>query len=301
MDTSIEEMLKKIDSRLTELENEERQKKAVENYSYDEELENLIGLSEVKLEVTKLVNYLTFLQKIKGKANIDKINLNMVFKGNAGTGKTTVARIMANILYELGYLSNNMIIETTPKDFIAGYVGQTALKTRKLLDKYKGGLIFIDEAYSFVSTDDHSFTNDAITEIIKEMETKETVFIFAGYDKEMEDFIDLNPGIKSRIGYNIEFADYSEEELLEIFLSKLNKSGLSIDDMGLEKVKEIIQNKKKEKNFGNGRMVDNLYNKIVLEHANTNYEEEDMSKLLMITSETINNINFESKRGGYFG
>ena len=286
---------------MNKLDNVEIDKVSLNNSKSFEELCNneldkliaLVGLDNVKNEVVKLANYLKFLNKIKDKTNLDKINLNMIYKGSPGTGKTTVARIMANILYYLGYLSNNKVIETTPTNFIAGYIGQTGIKTKKLLDEHKGGLIFVDEAYSFVKgkdDNDSSFSDEAIAEIIKEMEKKETVFIFAGYDQEMDEFINLNPGIKSRIGYYINFSDYNEEELLEIFISKIKATGFIICEDAVEEVKKIINLKKEEKNFGNGRMIDNLYNKIILEHASLNYDEEDDDKLLTITKDSVLNV-----------
>lgn len=302
-----EEILQIIQSRLQQI--DARDKIRRENRIKSEEdlekvtskLNKLIGLNEVKGEVNKLINYLKFINKIDSKINLDKINLNMLFKGNPGTGKTTVARIMGRVLFDLGYLKTDKIIETTPRQFIAGYVGQTAIKTRELLDQYKGGLIFIDEAYGFNhNEDDANFSDEAIAEIIKDMEKKETVFIFAGYDKEMDDFTKLNPGIKSRIGYDISFEDYTEEELFEIFTKKIKKDGFSISEKAIEIIKNIIKDKRGEKDFGNGRMIDNLYNKLLIEHASITCDEEDHDKLLMITSQAANKVNMKVQRSGYF-
>lgn len=308
MNTSknVEELLEEIQKRLDEMEIKDRTRRGKCINSENElekitlNLNKLIGLNEVKNEVNKLINYLKFISRLDGRAKIDKINLNMLFKGNPGTGKTTVARLMGKILFELGYLKTDKIVETTPREFIAGYVGQTAIKTRKFLDKYKGGLIFIDEAYGFNHNDDETnFSDEAIAEIIKDMEKKETVFIFAGYDGEMEDFVNLNPGIKSRIGYDISFEDYSENELFEIFMRKIDGSGLTISEEAIYSIKDIIRDKKKEKNFGNGRMIDNLYNKLLIEHASITCEE-DYDKLFNISNEAVLNINMKTKRSGYF-
>ena len=196
---------------------------------YLKELDKLIGLGEVKQELKKLINYLIFVKKTKNKVHLDNINLNMVFRGNPGTGKTTVARIVAKILCELGFLKSNCVIETTPRDFIAGYIGQTAIQSRETIAKAKGGVIFIDEAYTFAqsaSDDGKTFVYEAITEIIKEMESGNTAFIFSGYSKEMDKFIELNPGIKSRIAYDINFVNYTKEELFKMFDNKVKDAGL---------------------------------------------------------------------------
>ena len=303
---SVEDILYEIQKRLDEIDARDKSRRGKfishENnlYQITASLNNLIGLNEVKEEVNKLINYLKFISRLGDRAKIDKVNLNMLFKGNPGTGKTTVARLMGKILYDLGYLKTDKIVETTPREFIAGYVGQTAIKTRKFLDEYKGGLIFIDEAYGFNHSDDESnFSDEAIAEIIKDMEEKETVFIFAGYDGEMDDFVNLNPGIKSRIGYDISFKDYSEEELLEIFMKKIEGSGLSISDEATHSIKRIIRDKKKEKNFGNGRMIDNLYNKLLIEHASITYDK-DFDKLFNISNEAVLNVDMKTKGGGFF-
>ena len=135
------------------------------------------------------------------------------------------------------------------------------------------------------------------------MEIKETVFIFSGYSKEMDKFMDLNPGIKSRIGYHIDFNDYDIEELLLIFKSKLVQSNFKITEEAYENIKSIVEVKKNEKNFGNGRMIDNLYNEILLEHASLNYDNKNEDELLIITNDAVNNVmskTLKRKRGGYF-
>ena len=161
----------------------------------------------------------------KNKINLEPLNLNMIFTGNPGTGKTTIARIIAGILYDLGYVKNTNFIETTAQDFIGGYVGQTALKTRTLLDEHKGAVIFIDEAYVFASGG-QLYADEAIAEILKEMESKETVFIFAGYKEEMKKFIDMKSGLYSRVGSIIDFKDYTLDELMDIFDRKVKVSSI---------------------------------------------------------------------------
>ena len=322
-----EELIKKIDKRIAELEAKEKGKDNPKEESLENEttakvmemietikaenleislqkLNNLIGLTEVKEEVNKLTNYLKFCKRIKGKSSLDRLNLNMIFKGSPGTGKTTVARIIAGILYNLGYLESKAFIETTPRDFIGEYIGHTSIKSKKLIDKYKGGVIFVDEAYGFVHEEgEYNFADEAIVEIIKEMETKETVFIFSGYPKDMNRFIELNSGIKSRVGYHIDFKDYTEEELSEIFKFKLTKSNFQITEDAYENIKNIIKIKKQEKNFGNGRMIDNLYDEVLLEHASLNYDNENESELLIMKNESVGVVMTraqQKQRRGYF-
>lgn len=269
--------------------------------SCKKKLNKLIGLEEVKEIVNKLINYLLFIKETKGFLNVDLLNLNMVFRGNPGTGKTTVARIIANMLYELGFVKSNTVLEVTPNDFIAGYIGQTGIKTQEVIQRAKGGVIFIDEAYSFNTDSDYKgYSDDAIVEILKEMESKNTVFIFAGYKEEMDDFLELNPGLKSRIGYDIEFNDYSLEELSIMLFYKLKISGFKLSRSAAEEIKKIIENNKKMKHFGNGRMIDNLYNQLVFEHASNISDLSNKEEVIAIKKKSVLNIKQTKERGGIF-
>lgn len=254
-----------------------------------DELDNLIGLSNVKQEVRRLTNYLKYVEKTKDHLNMDDINIHMAFYGNPGTGKTTVARIIAKKLFDLGYAKSDKFTETTARDFIAGYIGQTAMKTRKILDENKGGVMFIDEAYIFSSNEknNESYANEAIVEILKELEKKNTIFIFAGYKDEMKEFIEMNPGLKSRIGYHLEFLDYNLDELYQIFTYKINKFGLKIGE-GLEsRVKAIFATYKDKPRFSNGRFVDNLIQRIVVNHADRTTDVTDIEILTTLECEDI--------------
>lgn len=269
--------------------------------SCKKKLNKLIGLEEVKEIVNKLINYLLFIKETKGFLNVDLLNLNMVFRGNPGTGKTTVARIIANMLYELGFVKSNTVLEVTPNDFIAGYIGQTGIKTQEVIKRAKGGVIFIDEAYSFNTDSDYKgYSDDAIVEILKEMESKNTVFIFAGYKEEMDDFLELNPGLKSRIRYDIEFNDYSLEELSIMLFYKLKISGFKLSRSAAEEIKKIIENNKKMKHFGNGRMIDNLYNQLVFEHASNINDLNNKEEVIAIKKKSVLNIKQTKERGGIF-
>ena len=249
-----------------------------------DKLNNLVGLENVKNEVNDLVNFLTYLNKVKDVTEINKPNLHMFFTGNPGTGKTTVARIIADILYQLGYTENKKFKEITTKDLIGGYVGQTAIKTGKVLKEAKGGVVFIDEAYSFAS-EAQEFGDEALVEIIKEMEKNETIFIFAGYKDEMEKFMNKNPGLASRTGYYIDYRDYKDEELLQMFINKINSSKLKLNEDAYINVLEIINEAKRNKHFGNGRFIDKLFNKVIIKHATNTIDSNDKEKLITITKE----------------
>lgn len=249
-------------------------------------LNNLIGLKNVKDEISKLIMFLLFKSKSNKYLDLQDPNLHMFFTGNPGTGKTTVARILGEILYSLGYTKSNKFIEITPKDLIAGYVGQTAIKTAEVIKENNGGIIFIDEAYTLASQGQH-FSNDALAEILKELEKKNTIFIFAGYKKEMDDFIRLNPGLRSRVGYYLEYQDYNEEELYQIFESKINKIGFKMTDGLREKIKENIKKAKNDEHFGNGRYIDKLVEKIELEHAINVKNKKRKDKLITLTENDL--------------
>lgn len=265
-------------------------------------LDNLVGLENVKTEIKNFIRLLKFNKKTKDIIKSIPINLNMKFTGNAGTGKTTVANIISKIFYNLEYIKSDRVISCTAADLIAGYVGQTAIKTKELINKYKGGVIFIDEAY-VLSAPGQEFGPEAIVEIIKELEQNRTVFIFAGYTKEMKDFIDSNSGIKSRIGINIEFDDYTEEELCQMLDNLFTNAGFILED-GLEgQFYKIFENAKKLPNFGNGRYVkETVFNSIIKEHAKNTEESYDCNVLTTITindlsSDLINIKNNKNQMG----
>ena len=226
--------------------------------------------------------------------NFEKNNKHMVFTGNPGTGKTTVAEIIAPLFYELGYLETSKVAFVAAEDLIAGYVGQTAIKTKNLIQQNQGGIIVIDEAY-ILSSPAQQFGNEAITVILKEMEKNKTMFIFAGYKKEMEDFIKMNSGLKSRVNTYVQFDDYSEKELLAMFMNRLkntnknnnSKNKLTISIKALKKIKETIKFGKKEQDFGNGRFVKNIFDITLMEHAKNTKDAIDDKKLYQITEKDI--------------
>ena len=251
------------------------------------ELNDLVGLKDVKKVLYDLVNLISL--KDKSDLKIANVNLHMLFLGNPGTGKTTVARCLSNILYNLGYIKENKLLEVSSKDLVAEYVGQTAIKTYSVIERALGGILFIDEAYS-LSSKNNSYNDEAIATLIKAMEDNRDnlVVIFAGYTKEMQDFINSNSGIASRIGYTLNFKDYTEDELIDIFKGMVKKAGFKITDEALLKARKIINENKDMKNFGNARFVRNMYEKTVVEHATNTKDKKKKDVLVTITDKDIN-------------
>ena len=254
------------------------------------ELNELVGLTKVK----KVLQDLVSLMELKAKSNDLKIkdtNLHMVFLGNPGTGKTTVARIIVQILYNLKYIKKNKLVEVSSKDLVAEYVGQTAPKTMQVVEKAMGGVLFIDEAYSLASGSGqgNSYNEEAIATLIQAMENyrDNLVVIFAGYTKEMQAFLSSNSGIVSRIGYTLEFDDYTEDELVKIFRQMIEKAGFNATDKALEEARNIIKEFKNSKNFGNARFARNLYEKTIIKHAANTKGKKSKKLLKTITKEDI--------------
>ncbi len=252
-----------------------------------DELNELIGLSETKKEITTLSNYIQMkLKRDEMGMKSPNLSLHCVFTGNPGTGKTTVARILAGIYKEMGLLKKGHLVETDRSGLIAEYVGQTAVKTNKKIDEALDGVLFIDEAYSLVQGAKGDYGPEAIATLLKRMEDDRDrlVVIVAGYTKEMEDFINSNPGLQSRFNRYIHFEDYTAEELLKIFLLNTDKHEYKLaDDVKeflLKKLEEVVANKPKD--FGNARYVRNLFEKTVEAQANRLALEPKISKELLV-------------------
>ena len=259
------------------------------------ELNELVGLKKIKQALQDLVNLIELKNKTGSNLKIKDVNMHMIFLGNPGTGKTTVARIIAGMLYNLKYIKQNKLIEVSSKDLVAEYVGQTAPKTMSIIEKAMGGVLFIDEAYSLAtgSGQGNSYNEEAIATLIQAMENyrSDLVVIFAGYTKEMQNFLNANSGIASRIGYTLEFEDYTEDELVKIFENMVKKSGFEITKEALTEARKVIKEYKNTKNFGNARFARSLYEKTVIKHASNTKGKKAKRILQTIEKEDISTEN----------
>lgn len=260
-----------------------------------EELNELVGLEKVKAEVNDLIAYQT-VQKMRREQGlfVGKNTLHMAFTGNPGTGKTTVARIVGRVYKQLGLLSKGHFLEVSRTDLIAGYQGQTALKVNEVIESIKGGVLFIDEAYS-ITENDHSdsYGRECLTELTKALEDyrDDLVVIVAGYTQPMNKFFESNPGLKSRFNKFIDFDDYDENELFDIFNKMCIANDYSVSDVATNKIKSIMKKtiEKKEEQFANGRFVRNLYEDVTMRQARRIVKIEKPSKtdLIEIKEEDI--------------
>lgn len=258
---------------IIETQNKNHQTSRFENESNPlKELQTLIGLSEVKTEVSALIDFVK-IQQEREKKGLKSVGLSYhcVFTGNPGTGKTTVARILAAIYRDLGVLKKGHLVETDRSGLVAEYVGQTAVKTNRIIDSALDGVLFIDEAYSLAKGGNNDYGQEAISTLLKRMEDdrEHLVVVLAGYPEEIKTFIDSNPGLQSRFNRYIHFSDYSAEELKQIFLLNAKNNQYEIDEKGLIQLEQIIDSalKHKGESFGNGRFVRNLFEKTIQNQA----------------------------------
>lgn len=261
---------------------------------YEEELDNLVGLDNVKKLIKDILNTLELVHRKKEMGiNCEDISLNMIFSGNPGTGKTTVARIMGRLLKAMGILKKGHMVEVTRADLVGQYVGQTGPKTLAKIKEAYGGILFIDEAYSLNSNGDNDFGSEAIATLIKEMEDNrdKLIVIMAGYSKEMKELLNVNPGLESRVKFNIEFDDYNGEELFRIFKSLCKKEKYKISHNAYKKLKEDFEEMihHKGRNFGNGRLVRKYFENVKMKQATRVIEEkiDDKEELLKITRDDV--------------
>ncbi len=256
-----------------------------------EELNELVGLKTVKHDVEELIG-LAKVRKMREEKGMKAVpmSLHLVFSGNPGTGKTTVARILGKLYNEIGILSTGQMIETDRSGLVAGYVGQTAIKTQKKIQEAMGGILFIDEAY-MLNQKDENFGQEAIDTILKAMEDHrdEFIVIVAGYTQLMKEFVESNPGLKSRFNKFFEFPDYTNEELQEIFELQCKKYQYKLTEEADKAVREEIirLEEAKGENFANAREVRNLFEKIIANQA------ARVSSLEDVDEETLSTITID--------
>lgn len=254
-----------------------------------EKLNNLIGLEEIKRDVNSLINLMKMQirRKNQGFKQIP-VSLHLVFSGNPGTGKTTIARILAKIYKDIGVLSKGQLIEVDRSGLVAGYVGQTALKTQEKINEALGGILFVDEAYTLAKNNNDDYGQEAIDTILKAMEDyrNDFIVIVAGYTELMKKFINSNPGLRSRFNKYINFPDYSAEELVQIFKSMCEEYQYELTE-DAEKImteKLYYMEANKDENFANARDVRNMFEEVITNQA-TRLAENLSGDIMKITAE----------------
>ena len=263
--------------------------KAVDYTECLAKLNGMVGLAAVKKEISNLAAFLN-LQIRRGETNTFQ-GKHYVFTGNPGTGKTTVARIMADVFRTLGILSRGQLVEADRSKLVAGYSGQTAIKTNQLIDSAMGGVLFIDEAYTLKSNDQDSFGAEAIDTLLKRLEDDRGKFIciVAGYTDQMHDFIDTNPGLKSRFTQTIHFEDYTPDELTQIFINLAKGKNFTVDEETQGAIHRQFEQLylRRDKNFGNAREARRIFDQAVEKQSqrlvsmmgNPDFNEDDMYRI----------------------
>lgn len=233
-------------------------------------MEALIGLQPVKVEV-ELVTNLLVVQRMREERGLATVpaSRHLVFTGNPGTGKTTVARLVAEIYHSLGLLERGHLVETDRSGLVAGYVGQTAERTREIVESALGGVLLIDEAYALSRGKERDYGREAIDTLVKLMEDhrQRFVVIVTGYPDEMTTFVDSNPGLRSRFPRTIHFPDFNDEELIAIAHHTAGTAGYRFDDAAIAVLHEHLDRSPRDRGFGNARLVRNIFEAAVAQHA----------------------------------
>ena len=263
-----------------------------------QQLNEMVGLDTVKEEMRSLVNLIK-VRKMRSNYNMPQMEMSyhMVFAGNAGTGKTTVARLVAKIYKELGVLSKGTFVETDRAGLVAGYLGQTAMKVKEVVERAKGGVLFIDEAYALTSRDaGDDYGIEAIDTLVKEMEDNrnDLVVIVAGYRKEMERFLKSNTGLISRFNKFIDFPDYSNDQLVEIMQKMAEKSQMTMEEGAVEQIRKQLERLqgRQRLDFGNARGIRNAFERIVMNQANRLVELKEPPSLEQLRQIRIEDVSF---------
>ena len=268
---------------------EKRKKKNSDGRSPMERLDALVGLETVKRQVKSIVAHHHMVKKYTELGmNVDKPVYNMAFYGNPGTAKTTCAKLIGEIFYAEGIIKNANVNELTKENLVGAYVGQTSMKAKRAIKKATGGVLFLDEAYSMARSDTGGYAAEAVDELVAAMDkSKDVIYIFAGYEKEMKQFINMNPGLASRIPNNMVFKDYTDDELIDILHDMYDKQGFKVDEGVDNEVVRIVGVHRNKPNFGNARLIRNIVERSIVNHSINLDGKED------ITEEEIRTITVD--------